>query len=176
VTERADWESRVQYFLNGVARQSEDALSRAERLNRLIEDWRHTLAGRPNARAALQMIDVLGANPFLTARGAEQKLNLAYNTVMRAIGQLQAQGIVTAATEAKRGRLFCAKALLNILEEPRSPHARRAIAGHVGSKCVTPVKRRRVSCARGPARRGARCKGSRECAFSAWRRNGRRAA
>jgi Fic family protein len=118
VTERADWEGWVQYFLNGVARQSEDALSRAERLNRLIENWRSTLAGRPNTRVALQMIDLLGANPFLTPRGAEQKLKLAYNTVMRAIGQLQDQGIVIATTEAKRDRLFCAKLLLDILEEP----------------------------------------------------------
>jgi Fic family protein len=118
VTERADWEAWVQYFLNGVARQSEDALSRAERLNLLIENWRNTLAGRPNTRVALQVIDLLRANPFLTPRGAEQKLKLAYNTVMRAIRQLQAQGIVTAATEAKRGRLFCAKSLLDILEEP----------------------------------------------------------
>ena len=118
VTERADWEGWAQYFLNGVARQSEDALSRAERLNRLIEGWRHALAGQPNTRVALQVVDLLSANPFITPRGAEQKLDLAYNTVMRAIGQLQAQGIVTATTEAKRGRLFCAKSLLDILEEP----------------------------------------------------------
>ncbi len=64
------------------------------------------------------MIDLLGANPFLTPRGAEQKLNLAYNTVMRAIGQLQGQGILMATTEAKRDRVFCARALLDILEEP----------------------------------------------------------
>jgi hypothetical protein len=37
---------------------------------------------------------------------------------MRAIGLLQEHGIVAAATEAKRGRVFCAKALLDILEEP----------------------------------------------------------
>jgi len=118
VTERADWEGWVQYFLNGVARQSEDALSRAERLNGLLEKWRNALAGLPNTRVALQMIDLLGANPFLTPRGAEQKLNLAYNTVMRAIGQLQNQGIVISVTEAKRDRVFCAKALLDILDEP----------------------------------------------------------
>jgi Fic family protein len=88
VSERADWEGWVQYFLNGVARQSEDALSRAERLNRLIEGWRHSLAGQPNTRVALQVVDLLSANPFITPRGAEQKLDLAYNTVMRAIGHL----------------------------------------------------------------------------------------
>jgi Fic family protein len=104
--------------INGVARQSEDAHSRGERLNRLIEGWRHSLAGQPNTRVALQVVDLLSANPFITPRGAEQKLDLAYNTVMRAIGHLQAQGIVTPATEAKRGGLFCAKSLLDILEEP----------------------------------------------------------
>lgn len=118
VTERADWETWVRYFLNGVARQSEDALSRAERINRLLETWRTTLAGKPNTRVALQMLDLLGTNPFVTPRGAEEKLGIAYNTVMRAVGLLQEQGIVAAATEAKRDRVFCAKALLDILEEP----------------------------------------------------------
>lgn len=118
VTERADWETWVRYFLNGVARQSEDALSRAERINQILEAWRTSLAGKPNTRVALQMVDLLGANPFLTPRGAEQKLGIAYNTVMRAIGQLQEHGIVTAVSEAKRDRVFCAKALLDILEEP----------------------------------------------------------
>lgn len=118
VTERGDWEGWLQYFLNGVARQSEDALSRAERLNAHLETWRHLLTAQANTRVALQMLDLLGANPFLTPRGAEQKLNLAYNTVMRAIGQLQAHGIVLATSAARRDRVFCAKALLDILEEP----------------------------------------------------------
>jgi hypothetical protein len=46
--------------------------------------------------------------------------------------QLQAEGIVTAATEAKRGRLFCAKSLLDILEEP----ARLTAAGPVPATSV----------------------------------------
>jgi Fic family protein len=118
VTERADWETWVRYFLNGVARQSEDALSRAERINRLLETWRNALAAKPSTRVALQMLDLLSANPFVTPRGAQEKLGLAYNTVMRAIRVLQEQGIVSASTEAKRGRVFCAKALLDLLEEP----------------------------------------------------------
>lgn len=118
VTEHADWESWVQYFLNGVARQSEDALSRAERINQLLENWRNALVGKPTPRVMLQIIDLLGANPFLTPRGVEQKLGLAYNTAMRAIGRLQEHGIVTATTMAMRNRVFCAKALLEILEEP----------------------------------------------------------
>jgi len=71
-----------------------------------------------NTRVALQLIDLLEANPFLTPRGVEQKMGLAYNTVMRAIGQLQEDGVITAVTEARRDRVFCAKPLLGILEEP----------------------------------------------------------
>lgn len=118
VTARADWEGWVQYFLNGVARQSEDALSRARRINELLEKWRNKLAGQPGTRVALQLLGLLSANPFLTPRGAERNLGLAYNTVVRAIGQLRDQGIVINTTEARRDRVFCAKLLLDILEEP----------------------------------------------------------
>ena len=77
MTERADWEGWAQYFLNGVARQSEDALSRAGRLNQLLENWRDELAGQARTRVALPMVDLRGANPFLTPRVAAEKLNLA---------------------------------------------------------------------------------------------------
>lgn len=118
VSEQADWEAWVQYFLNGVARQSEDALSRAERLNRLLSDWRTQLAGQAGTKVALQLLDQLGANPFITPRGAEQKLGLAYNTISRAIGRLEKLGVVKQVSEARRDRVYCAGALLAILEEP----------------------------------------------------------
>lgn len=58
------------------------------------------------------------ANPFLTPRGAEAKSSLAYNTVMRAIGQLEKLKVLKEVSEAKRDRVYCAKAILDILEEP----------------------------------------------------------
>ena len=42
---RSEWNEWLVYFLNGVARQSEDALSRADRINRLIGRWRAGAAG-----------------------------------------------------------------------------------------------------------------------------------
>ena len=64
------------------------------------------------------MVDLLGANPFLTPRGAQQRLGLAYNTIVRAIGQLERQGIVREVTGAQRDRVYCAEKLLQIFEEP----------------------------------------------------------
>lgn len=117
VSEHADWESWVQYFLNGVARQSEDALSRAERTNQLLTKWPHRLSGEAGTKVALQMLDMLGGNPFLTPRGAEKELNLTYNTVMRAIGELEKLGAVKEISEARRDRVYRATAVLDILEE-----------------------------------------------------------
>lgn len=118
VSERADWEGWVQYFLNGVARQSEDALSRAERLNQLLSGWRGRLSGEAGTKVALQLLDLIAKNPFLTPRGMEEKLDLAYNTVMRAIGQLEKLKILQEISAAKRDRVYCAKGILTILEEP----------------------------------------------------------
>lgn len=118
VTEGGDWGRWLQYFLNGVARQAEDALGRAERTNNLLERWRHKLASDAHAKVAFQMLELLGANPFLTPRGAQQRLDLAYNTIMRAIGQLERRGIVKEVSGAKRDRVYCAKRLLQIFEEP----------------------------------------------------------
>lgn len=117
VREQGDWTGWLLYFLNGVARQSEDALSRAERINSLLTRWREGLSGS-SAQTARDLVNLLGGNPFITARGAEEKLKVAYNTAVRAIGQLEAAGIVREISEAKRHRVWCAKALLDILEEP----------------------------------------------------------
>jgi Fic family protein len=118
VSENGDWEGWVQYFLNGVARQSEDALSRAEQINHLLGDWRKKLSGQVGTKVALRMVDMIGANPFLTPRGAKDKLDIAYNTSMRAIGQLEKMRILEEVGEAKRDRVYCAKAIMDILEEP----------------------------------------------------------
>lgn len=129
VAEQGDWEGWVQYFLNGVARQSEDALSRAERINQLLTHWREKLSGQAGTKVALQMLDRIAANPFLTPRGAEKELNLAYNTVMRAIMQLEKLKVLKEVSEAKRDRVYCAKPLLEILEEPaqlKPVHANQA--------------------------------------------------
>jgi len=43
---------------------------------------------------------------------------VALTTAQRAIGRLERLGIVKQSGNAKRDRVYCAKALLDILEEP----------------------------------------------------------
>ena len=114
VTERSAWEEWLFYFLNGVARQSEDALSRAQRMNQLLDKWRE----RAKSPVTARLLDLLAANPFITVRKAEEHLDVAYNTAAMAIRQLVQERVIEQKGDARRDRVFCAQALLDILEEP----------------------------------------------------------
>ena len=114
---RAEWEAWLAYFLEGVASQAEDALSRASRINTLLAKWRDKVvdAGLP---AAVRLLDVLAENPYCTARGAAARLKVAFTTAQRAVAKLEELKIVRQANETKRDRVYCAAGLLQILEEP----------------------------------------------------------
>src|SRR5215813_10093971 len=115
VSERSAWHDWIEYFLLGVARMSEDALSRATRINDVIAQWRKKLAGEPNPS---RIIEQLSANPFITATGAAHRLSIAFTTAQRAIERLEQKRVVRRTTDARRNRVFCAQELLAILEEP----------------------------------------------------------
>ncbi|MFH1875069.1 MAG: Fic family protein [Pseudomonadota bacterium] len=117
IHEHAEWEDWLEYFFNGVARQSEDALSRAERINKKILMWRKLIVDASSKTPSL-VIDRIAANPFITVKGAAKKLNVAFTTAQRAIDRLEKLNILKKETNAKRDRVYCAKDILNILEEP----------------------------------------------------------
>ncbi len=117
VSERGAWNDWLEYFLLGVARMSEDALRRAARMNGKLSEWQKKIAGE-STNAPLRVLELLVANPFITAKGASDRLGVAFTTAQRAIERLQRLGIVEQSGEGKRDRVYCARALLDILEEP----------------------------------------------------------
>jgi Fic family protein len=117
VSERGAWQDWLEYFLQGIARMSEDAVSRATRINDLLAQWRRKLAGE-STNTPLRVIELLAANPFITTTGAAHQLKLAFTTAQREIERLERNDIVQQTTDAKRSRVYCARALLEILEEP----------------------------------------------------------
>lgn len=117
VSERGAWQDWIEYFLLGVARMSEDALNRAARINAKLAEWRSSLVGG-FTKTPLRVVELLAANPFITAKGCAEKLGVAFTTAQRAIERLERLGIVQKAGTAKRDRVYCGKDLLEILEEP----------------------------------------------------------
>jgi Fic family protein len=117
VAERGEWPAWLEYFLNGVARQSEDALSRAGRINDLLAEWKVSVAGLAS-KVPTNLVVLLAENPFWTVKRAAEKLGVAYTTAERAIEKLESLSILVQTTDARRDRVYCAKSVLDILEEP----------------------------------------------------------
>jgi cell filamentation protein, protein adenylyltransferase len=117
ISESGAWNDWLEYFLLGVARMSEDALSRAMRINGLLADWQKRVSGE-SSNNPLRVVELLGANPFITINGAADKLKIAFTTAQRAVERLERAKIVKRMGDAKRDRVYCATSLLDILEEP----------------------------------------------------------
>ncbi len=116
VTIQGSWGDWFSYFLDGVALQSSDALSRAERINNLLVEWQINIG--TSSSTVHVIIKQLAVNPYLSVKKVSESLNIAYTTAQRAIEKLEKMGVVSQTSEKKRDRIYCATQILTILEEP----------------------------------------------------------
>lgn len=114
VSSKGTWNEWLSYFLNGIAVQGLDVLSRTERINNLIIQWQ----GQVDGDTAHALVTYLAVNPYITAKKVAERLDVAFTTVQRAIEKLEGIGIIKQTSEGKRDRVYCAMDILNILEEP----------------------------------------------------------
>ena len=117
VTQTGNWYAWLRYFLTAVSVQADDAIRRAERINALLGRWQRD-AGGSSSSAESRILELLAENPFLILNRATQRLNVAFSTVMRAMERLEKRKIIEEVSGRKRDRVYCAKKLLAILEEP----------------------------------------------------------
>ena len=117
VVEHAEWEAWLEYFLNGVARMSEDVLGRAQRINALLSEWRRDASAASSATPAA-LVDLLAENPYWTVKKAAARLHVAFTTAQRAMDRLEKMSVLTQVSGAKRGRVYCARRIMDILDEP----------------------------------------------------------
>jgi Fic family protein len=127
VTERGEWEEWLAYFLRGVAGQAEDALGRIQRIDSLLAGWRDRLAAA-SSRLPERSLELFVENPFWTVNRLTERLGVAFTTAQRAIDRLEAAGVVARVTEARRNRVYCAREILAVLEEP--PHLPETEGAH----------------------------------------------
>lgn len=117
VSSKGTWREWLIYFLNGVAVQSEDVLSRAERINQLLNQWKIAIASG-GSQVPLQIVQHLAVNPYFTTNKIAEELGIVYSTAQRGIQKLKAAGIIKKTNDNKRDKVYCATEILNILEEP----------------------------------------------------------
>lgn len=111
------WNEWLEYFLNGIAVQSEDALSRSIRINKLLEKWK-LQAANSASNVGVEIVEHFAVNPFLTINKIAEDLDIAYSTAERAVRKLIEEYIIQQIGDNKRGKVYCATDILSILEEP----------------------------------------------------------
>lgn len=117
LSSKGTWNEWLIYFLNGVAVQSEDVLSRAERINELLKKWRLQVAGY-SSNVPIEIVEHCAVNPYLTVNKISDELDIAYSTAQRGVQKLEAAQIIKQVDDSKRDRVYCATEILDILEEP----------------------------------------------------------
>ena len=116
ITERGEWEEWLVYFLNGVAAQANETIEKLLRIDELLSGWKLELE-RDRSRLPGRALEQFAANPFWTVGALAEQMEVAYPSAQRAINRLESMGVVSLVGEARRNRVYCAQALLDVLGE-----------------------------------------------------------
>lgn len=115
VRERGEAREWLNFFLRGVAGQAADAVNRAEVLADLREQYRLALQG--NRSRAIEVADLLFANPIMTVREVQRQLRVSQPGATKLLRTLSAAGIIREVGEGlgTRYRWF-ADGILQVLD------------------------------------------------------------
>lgn len=116
VSQRNAWEDWLLYFLEGIKQQSLDAVERISRLQALRTQYRAYFQTRRAPARLLRVVDLLFAQPVLTARQVESALEINFPSAQRLIDQLVQAGLLREITGGRRNRIYRADEILKILE------------------------------------------------------------
>jgi len=122
VRERGDWETWLEFFLDGITETSLQAAEAAREILSLFEADRHRIEslGRP-AASALRVHKLLQQKPLVGIPDASQRLSISPPTIAKSIQHLADLGIVREVTGKQRGRRFMYSDYLGILSRGTEP-------------------------------------------------------
>lgn len=118
VSQAGAWDRWLVFFLQGVTEQANDAVARAQRLQGLRERYRGQLQSSRMAARLLQLVDLLFAQPVITARQVETALAIDFPTAQRYVNQLVEAGLLHEITGKARNRVYRANELVRAIEAP----------------------------------------------------------
>jgi Fic family protein len=116
VRETGDWESWLEFFLQGVIRTAESGTNTARRLLKLFQSDRTRLQGE--SATVLRLHTLLQQKPVLSASVAARELGVTSPTATKALRTLEQQGIVSEITGKGYRRLYAYSRYLETLNEP----------------------------------------------------------
>ena len=125
VREKGDWETWLEFFLDGVVETSEQGVATARRMLALFEKDQSKISGLGRAAAsALRVHGELQRSPLQSVPHLAKKLELSQPTVQKSLDHLAGLGIAREITGKRRSRLYEYAKYLRILDEGTEPLGR----------------------------------------------------
>ncbi len=115
VRTHGEWNAWIMFFLNGVKETAQLALRQTSVLADLRERYYKQLLNHPKA---VNLIDQLFVNPYMTVSRAEKELKTSNPTARKAIEIMEKNGILHEITGREWGKIYVASAIANAIQNP----------------------------------------------------------
>lgn len=117
VSQQGAWRPWIEFFLQGVISQSQDAIQRSRRLVNLQQNYHKEILAKRLSPTAGQVLDLIFMRPVININSAVKALRLTFPAVSKAMKQLESIGILKEITSGKRNKVYVAQEILKILEK-----------------------------------------------------------
>jgi len=118
VSTHGQWTEWIQYFLQGVIEQSEDAFERARQLMDLQRKYHEIVHAAKGSALQIQLVNLLIERPVITAGFVKSSLGITFPAAQNNIEKLIKAGILKEVTGEKRNKVFIAEKVLDIINKP----------------------------------------------------------
>ncbi len=116
ISKEGKWREWIDFFLEGVVEQSNDAIQRTDRLLGLWQTYRTKLQEARSSALLLQLVDHLFETPVLSIPRAASFLKVTQRSVTKLIDKLISANMVTEVTKRERYRLYAALDIISTIE------------------------------------------------------------
>jgi Fic family protein len=116
-----DWETWLEFFLDGVAQTAGSAVETAHRLLALFDENERALVAAEYSPSVMRVLDALRKKPLATINDLKSRASVSYPTASRAVELLVQSGIARELTGGRRNRVFAYDRYLAILNEGTEP-------------------------------------------------------
>lgn len=120
VRRKGNYEQWINFFLQAVMESAEDAIHTIDQLTALHDKNMVLLmdgVAKRQADTLKRLFAYLEANPIIEIKKTSQALDVAYNTVARAVAVLEGKGILKQSEQAGKTRIYAYSEYLDILRK-----------------------------------------------------------
>jgi Fic family protein len=114
VSQRGEWMPWIHFFLQGVAEQCDDAVSRAKKLAELRDEYKRKL--QRASGNVLALIDELCARPAISISRASELLGVTFRAASLIVEKLEKADILEEVTGRTRDRVYVASEIVKVIE------------------------------------------------------------